>query len=358
MSVSERDFRQQFLQQRGEFEFGEELAEEIEIGIAGVHGFDVEIDGNVSVDGGHALAEENDVAIVLEGFAVCFLLNFGGAIERLLDGAEAFDNFDRAFVADAGRSGDIVDSVAAQCHDIDHALGKDSENFFDLGSVADEIVFGGIQDENIVVDELHHVLVAGNYEDGMRCGRGFAGESADDIVGLEAGEFEDGDAVGLEGAADVGNLLGKILGHGGAVGFVSLVFDLGEGLGLDVELADGSDGFGLLVAEGGGGDVEDSGEVRGREIVAQFAQHVDEDEDGGGGKSGFGGHGALPRHGMISAEDEAHGVDEEDAAFAVFAGRARDCGRCGGCAARTRFRRFCSRGQGSSLAAGTTTGVR
>ncbi len=93
----------------------------------------------------------------------------------------------------------------------------------------------------------------------MLRGRGFAGQGADDVVGLEAGEFEDGDAIGFEGAADVGNLLGKILGHGGAVGFVAFVFDFGEGLGLDVELADGGDGLGLRIAKGFGGYVEDGG---------------------------------------------------------------------------------------------------
>jgi len=44
----------------------------------------------------------------------------------------------------------------------------------------------------------------------MFCGRGFAGEGADDVVGLEAGEFEDWDAIGLERAADVGDLLSEI----------------------------------------------------------------------------------------------------------------------------------------------------
>jgi hypothetical protein len=59
----------------------------------------------------------------------------------------------------------------------------------------------------------------------MLGGGGFAGEGADHVVGFEAGEFENGDAVGFEGAANIGNLLGKILGHGGAVGLVASVFD-------------------------------------------------------------------------------------------------------------------------------------
>ena len=109
-------------------------------------------------------------------------------------------------------------------------------------------------------------------------------------------------------------MLGQVLGHGGAVGLVAVVFDLGEGLGLDVELADGGDGFGLLIAKGWGGDIKHRGQIFRREIIAQLAQHVDEDIGRGGGQAGLGGHGALPRHGVIGAEDERHGVDEEDAA--------------------------------------------
>jgi len=78
-------------------------------------------------------------------------------------------------------------------------------------------------------------------------------------------------------------LLGEILGHGGAVGFVAFVFDFGKSLRLDVELADGGDGFGLSVAESFRGDIEDGGEIGGRKIVAQLAQHVDEDENRRGG---------------------------------------------------------------------------
>jgi hypothetical protein len=41
---------------------------------------------------------------------------------------------------------------------------------------------------------------------------GFARQRADHIVGFEASEFEDGNAVGFEGAADVGHLLRQVSG--------------------------------------------------------------------------------------------------------------------------------------------------
>ena len=46
---------------------------------------------------------------------------------------------------------------------------------------------GGFRIRTVVVDELHHVFVAGDDVDGMLCGSGFAGQSADYVIGLEAG---------------------------------------------------------------------------------------------------------------------------------------------------------------------------
>jgi len=66
-------------------------------------------------------------------------------------------------------------------HDVDDALGRDAENFFDLGGVADQIIFRRIENLNVVVDELHHVLVAGDDIDAIGRGCGFAGESADHV---------------------------------------------------------------------------------------------------------------------------------------------------------------------------------
>jgi len=64
VSFRDLDFGQNFFQQRSEFKFGEELAEQSEIRLAGAHGLDVSAPRNVGVDGGHAFAEKNGVAIV------------------------------------------------------------------------------------------------------------------------------------------------------------------------------------------------------------------------------------------------------------------------------------------------------
>ena len=135
--------------------------------------------------------------------------------------------------------------------------GGTPENFFYFGRITNQIIFRRVQDEDFVVDQLHHVLVAGDDIDRMRGLGSFARQGADYVVGFESREFQDRNAIGLQRAPDVGHLLDQILRHGCAVGFVSLVFDFGEGLRLDIELTDFGDGVGLLIAERGSGDVED-----------------------------------------------------------------------------------------------------
>ena len=58
-----------------------------------------------------------------------------------------------------------------------------------------------------------------------------ARDGADDVVGLEAGVLQDGDAHGFEDTADVRDLLAQIGRHFGAIGLVlgELVLALGPG---------------------------------------------------------------------------------------------------------------------------------
>ena len=146
-------------------------------------------------------------------------------------------------------------------------------------------------------------------------------QGADHVIRFIALEFKDGDAVRFERAADVGQLLRQVGGHLAAIGFVPVVGNLLKRLRLRVETADAGDGFRLLIAKGGSGQIEHRRQVLGRKIVAQFAQHVHEDIDRRRGKSGLGGHAALPRHGVIGAKDERHSVDQKNR---VPAARDRD----------------------------------
>jgi hypothetical protein len=182
------DYREQFFQQRSEFQFGEESAQASSCRFASAHGIDVEFDGHVRVDGRHTLAEENRLAIVLQRLAVGFLFNFGGALQRLLDRAEALDDLDRTLVADAGSARECCrwrrraapsrrSRVQEARREFPQPWPRRKSNCLSADSVS-----------ALVVDQLHHVFVAGDDVDGMRSFRGFAGERADHVVGLESGE--------------------------------------------------------------------------------------------------------------------------------------------------------------------------
>ena len=116
-------------------------------------------------------------------------------------------------------------------------FGWHAENLFYLRGIREQVVLRWIQHPHPVVDQLHHVFVAGDDEDGIILLGGLARQGADHVVGLEARCLEDGNTIGLERAADVGNLLGQVFGHLGAVGLVALVFDVDVGLRLGVELS-------------------------------------------------------------------------------------------------------------------------
>ena len=141
---------------------------------------------------------------------------------------------------------------------------------------------------------------------------GLAGEGADDVVGLKTLRFEDGNAEGLKRAADVGNLAAQVFRHGGAIGLVTLIAHFVEALRFAVPLAQRLHGAGALIAEDLSAYVEDGGKVARLEILAQLLDHVHKNKDGRRGQARAGAHGARALHRMIGAEDERHGVEEED----------------------------------------------
>ena len=252
----------------------------------------------------------------MQRFAIRFAFDGLGrrdcGVQRGLHAAELLNEFDGSFVADAGRAGNIVDGVAAQGHHIDDALGRNAEDGLDSGGIENEVVLGRVEDADLGRDELHHVLVGGDDEDAVAERGELRGERADDIVCLEALVAEDGDAEGLQRAADVGELLDEVGGRLGAVGLVAGVVHLVELLRLRIPPAQRLHLTSALVAEDRAVQVVDGGQKLRSEILAQLVDHVDEDIGGRGGDAGARGHGALALHGVIGAEDEGHRIEKID----------------------------------------------
>jgi len=95
-----------------------------------------------------------------------------------------------------------------------------------------------------------------------------------------------------------------------------VIFNFLERLGFYVELANLGDGFGFLIAESGRGYVETAARYSGEKSSRNLRSILTKTYVAAVG-AGLGGHAALAGHGMIGAEDEGHGVHEEDAAAGV-----------------------------------------
>ncbi len=282
----------EFLKQAVKFELFVDLLEGGDVGRFDFQIGKGKLDGNVGFDLRELLGHKDALAIVLQAFAVHLALDFAGAVEGGFDAAELFDEIAGALVADAGSAGDVVDSVAFQREEIGHLAGFDAHEFFDFGGVVPSVVLGGVEHGDAAVDQLQHVFIARDDDDIVAGFNSAAGEGADNVVGFEAGELEDGDAHSLDEAADPGDLLGEIARHFSAIGFV-----FGKSL------------FAVSFADA----LEDGGHVDGREGLRELAQHVVEDKDGFSGNAGAGAHGrsAGARAGVVGAEDETVAVDQE-----------------------------------------------
>ena len=171
---------------------------------------------------------------------------------------------------------------------------------------------------------MHHVLVAGDDKDIVLLLRGLARQRADHIVRLKAFGLKNRNAQRLKRAANVGYLPAQILWHGLAIGLVALVVHILKALRLRIPLAQRADGACLLVAEDFAAHLEDSGEIFRRKVLAQLLDHVDEDVGGRGGQAGARGHGAAALHGVVSAEDERHRVQQKNGLF-VLVGHVSEC---------------------------------
>ena len=257
-----------------------------------MHFLNIKFDIYIALDGDQFLAHQNLLAIVLQGLAIGFLFYFCSVVERSFKAAELFYDFYRAFIANSGSPGNVVNRIAAQRHHVDDSLGGHTQNLLHLPSVADQIVFRRIQHQHTIIHQLQHVLAAGYNINSALLRSGFSGQCADHVVGFISGNFENRNAIGLERAPYIRNLLRQVSGHLTAVSFVLLV---------------------LLVAKRGGRHVKYRCQILRRKIVAQLAQHVYKNVNRRGWQAFARGHPTLPRHCVIRAEDERHRIDQEDA---------------------------------------------
>ncbi len=183
-------------------------------------------------------------------------------IERTI-GVEPLGGGLRADLVDARH---VVDAVSDQRQVVDDARRRDAElrrNTRDIERFAAHRV----HQRRALVDQLREVLVAGRDHGSQAMLCGLACERADDIVGLDALDFDDGPAECPYRRVDGLDLGHQIIRHGGPIRLVFGVQVVPEGLTLGIE---------------------DARNVVGRNLLAQRAQHSDESADRSGGLAGSG----------------------------------------------------------------------
>ena len=163
--------------------------------------------------------------------------------------------------ANLGHAGDVVGGIAHQRQQIDDAFGADAEFFYHPDGVH-ALVFHGVVEQDLVADDLRHVLVTGHDDRLPAGGLGLFRQRADHVVGFHAVDLQHWQAQAIDQCADRLELVGELRRYGRAVGLVVGIQRMAEGLAPRVE-----DHRDVVACFGG----------------QQLAQHVAHAEHGAGG---------------------------------------------------------------------------
>ncbi len=217
-------------------------------------------------------AVELDRLQVLAEVGARLALDLLGALHQLRERAELVDPLRGGLLADAGDAGEVVGRVAAQRREVRVLGGGQAVLLEDLlrgeaGQLGDAL--GGVEDRDVVGDQLEGVAVAGDDGDLEALRDGLLGQRGDHVVGLEPLDGEPLDVQGVEQLADQLDLALELVGRLGAVRLV-----VGE----------------LRRAPRLARDVEGHREMRGRLVAQGVREHRREAVDrigrlpGGGGE--------------------------------------------------------------------------
>ena len=261
------------------------------VGLLAAQGLEGEGDGHVPAQGGELLREQRRLAVVLQPLAVGGPLHLVRVLQHGFHGSELAHEVLRPLVADPGHPGDVVDRVPHQGEHVHHALRRHSPLLLHGLAVVEGRPYSlaaGVEDRHVVVDELEQVLVSRHHDHLEPLGHRQAGQGGDDVVGLPAGDLEDGHPEDLAHPPHVRDLHGQLVVHPGPVGLVVLVLLVPERLSRRVE--QDADALGLLVLQ-------------------ELLEHGGEAVGGVGGKAPAGGE-AADR--VVGPVELSAAVDEVD----------------------------------------------
>ncbi len=225
------------------------------------------------------------------------LLDLGRAGKQRFEVAILLDQQGGSLDSDAGHARNVIDAVAAQGLHVDHLVWRHAE-FFEHFRCADFAVLDRIEHADLIVDQLHQVLVRRDDRHARALGGSLPCIGGDEIVGLEALHLECGLAKGDGGAAHQRELGDQVLGRIGTLRLVLVV---------------------EIVAKGMRAGVEYAGEVcrlvPRLEVLQHLPQHVAEARNRADGQAVR--LARQLRQGVVGAEDKAGRIDQIDVARRV-----------------------------------------
>ena len=161
--------------------------------------------GYIDLDGNHLLGMQGLIGLLVEGVAVPFRIEIGSRLNRFLERTVILDNFWRPLLPDSTYAGNVVRSVADECQHVDHLFGINAEVLLHLlatdGQKAAVFVVGLVHFD-VVVHQLHEVLIRCHQKHLHILGIGPVGNRTDDVVGLVAVLFNIFNTVGLDHLLD------------------------------------------------------------------------------------------------------------------------------------------------------------
>ncbi len=296
--------------QRVELHVLEEADQRFRVRLAHTHRLEFLLDGNIPVEFHEPLRDARLFGEFDQVLATLVLLDLGGAREKRFEITIFLDELRGGLDPDTGDARHVVGGIAGERLHVDDLFRRHAELLDDL--VARNVLeLHRVEHVDAVVHELHQILVGRNDGDARACLMREPRIGGDEIVRLEAGLFDAGEAEGAGRIAHQRELRHEIFRRFDPV---CLVFGIN------------------VVAESLRARIENDGEMGRLELVLrvldQLVKHVAEARDGADRKPI--GLASERRQRMIGAEDVARAIDQEEmvaladgAAFLLFRGFCR-----------------------------------
>ena len=197
----------------------EEFLQSGDIPLADAGVFPIQIEGQIAPQGDKLAGDAGLLGIDLEVFLELGPRGGVGVGQHLVEGPPLLDEGGGLFRAHEGHPGNIVDRISHQRLEVDDLVGTDSPVGQQVGG-GQVLVLADLVDLHAVAQQLPQVFVIADDAHLHLAGFRLGGEGRQHIVGLPAGNFDQGDAEGANQFLHHGKLGDERLGGLGAMGLV------------------------------------------------------------------------------------------------------------------------------------------